>query len=98
MLFICESESATLITQELAFIAAREALVAACEGTTVSFPVVIGHGSSTDNRFTVKASATAELAGLKIGSYWPGNRDRGLERHNSLILLFDQETGRISVA
>lgn len=98
MLFISESQSAALVTHELAFIAAHEALIAACEDATASFPVVLGHGSSADNRFTVKASATAELAGLKVGSYWPGNRDRGLERHNSLILLFDQETGRIGVA
>ena len=78
---------------------AREALIAACAAPAAeSFPVVLGHGSSTANRFTVKAAATAELAGLKVGSYWPGNRDRGLERHNSLILLFDQETGRIGTA
>lgn len=98
MLFISETESAALVTHELAFVAAREALIAACEPATASFPVVLGHGSSTANRFTVKAAATAELAGLKVGSYWPGNRDRGLERHNSLILLFDQETGRIDTA
>lgn len=98
MLFISESESAALVTHELAFVAAREALIAACDPATESFPVVLGHGSSTANRFTVKAAATAELAGLKVGSYWPGNRDRGLERHNSLILLFDQETGRIGTA
>lgn len=98
MLFIPEEESAALITHELAFSAAREALMAACDGATTSFPVVLGHGSSAINRFTIKAAATTELAGLKVGSYWPGNRDRGLERHSSLILLFDQETGRIGVA
>ncbi|MBK1838997.1 ornithine cyclodeaminase family protein [Azospirillum sp. YIM B02556] len=98
MLFMSEATSAALVTHEMAFEAAREALIAACGDGSTSFPVVLGHGSSSANRFTVKAAAAAELAGLKIGSYWPGNPDRGLERHNSLILLFDQETGRIGVA
>ncbi|CAO3431578.1 ornithine cyclodeaminase family protein [Azospirillum endophyticum] len=98
MLFISEATSAALVNHEMAFEAAREALIAACGDRSTSFPVVLGHGSSSTNRFTVKAAATAELAGLKVGSYWPGNADRGLERHNSLILLFDQETGRIGVA
>ncbi|WLP56264.1 ornithine cyclodeaminase family protein [Agrobacterium fabrum] len=98
MLFISEEESATLVTHDLAFTAAWEALIAACDEATASFPVVLGHGSSIDNRFSVKAAATVELAGLKVGSYWPGNRDLGLSRHNSLILLFDQDTGRIGTA
>lgn len=98
MLFISEMTSAALVSHEMAFEAARDALIAACDDGAVSFPVVLGHGSSSTNRFTVKAAATAELAGLKVGSYWPGNLDRGLERHNSLILLFDQEVGRIGVA
>jgi ornithine cyclodeaminase len=98
MLFISETTSAALVNYEMAFDAARDALIAACDDQSASFPVVIGHGSTSTNRFTVKAAATAELAGLKVGSYWPGNLDRGLERHNSLILLFDQEVGRIDVA
>jgi ornithine cyclodeaminase len=98
MLIVSEMESANLVTHDLAFDAAKEALIAACEEGTVTFPVVLGHGSSTQNRFSVKASATSELAGLKVGSYWPGNHDNGLARHNSLILLFDQDTGRIEVA
>lgn len=98
MRFISEAESAALVTHEMAFSAMRDAMVAACAPDTASFPVVLGHGSSDVNRFTVKAAATSDLAGLKVGSYWPGNLDRGLSRHNSLILLFDQDLGRIGVA
>lgn len=98
MRFISEAESAALVTHEMAFSAMRDAMVAACAPDTASFPVVLGHGSSGVNRFTVKAAATSDLAGLKVGSYWPGNLDRGLARHNSLILLFDQDLGRIGVA
>ena len=46
----------------------------------------------------MKASSAPDLAGLKIGSFWPGNPAQGRPRHNSLILLFDQETGRIGAA
>jgi ornithine cyclodeaminase len=98
MLFIPESVSAALVSHEMAFAAAREALIAACEEGSVTFPVVLGHGSDTANRFTVKAAASGDLAGVKVGSYWPANRDLGLERHSSLILLFDQTVGRIGVA
>jgi ornithine cyclodeaminase len=82
----------------MAFTAAREALVAACGDDATSFPVVLGHGSSKSDRFTVKAASNADIAGLKVGSYWPGNPDRGLPRHNSLILLFDQNVGKIAIA
>jgi ornithine cyclodeaminase len=98
MLFISEEESAALASHEMAFAAMQEALAVACEAGTANFPVVLGHGSSTQNRFTVKAAATADIAGLKVGSYWPGNLDRGFPRHNSMILLFDQESGRLTVA
>ncbi|MFF7888839.1 ornithine cyclodeaminase family protein [Streptomyces sp. NPDC020794] len=95
MRFISEAESAALISEELAFTAVREALIAAAEGAD-SFPTVLGHGSDSENRFTVKSAASRELAGVKIGSYWPGNADRGIPRHNSIVLLFDQTVGRIA--
>ena len=95
MRFITEEQSAALVSHEMAFEAAREALIGAiAEGTTI-FPAVLGHGSSVMNRFSIKAGSTADYAGLKVGSFWPGNPDKGLPRHNSLILLFDQEVGRI---
>ncbi|GGP82779.1 ornithine cyclodeaminase family protein [Saccharothrix coeruleofusca] len=95
MIFISEAESTALVTHELAYAAARRALLAAVDEDAHSFPAVLGHGSARANRFTVKSAATAEVAGLKVGSYWPGNAERGLPRHNSLVLLFDQEVGRI---
>ncbi|MCJ2182934.1 ornithine cyclodeaminase family protein [Novosphingobium sp. 1949] len=96
MKFISEEQSSALITHELAYAAAREALVAAVEETSTVFPAVIAHGSQAHNRFTVKSGASADLAGLKVGSFWPGNPARGLPRHNSITLLFDQDEGRIA--
>ncbi|MFK4298782.1 ornithine cyclodeaminase [Arthrobacter sp. GAS37] len=95
MRFISEERSSSLISHSLAFDAAREALIAASQPASASFPTVIGHGSAASDRFTVKSGATSDLAGIKIGSYWPGNGQKNLPRHSSLILLFDQEIGRI---
>jgi hypothetical protein len=95
MIFISEAESADLVSEKLAYDAARAALIAAVDEDTHAFPVVLGHGSAVTNRFTVKSASTTAAAGVKIGSYWPPNSERGLPRHNSLIPLFDQEPGRI---
>ncbi|MFJ6675789.1 ornithine cyclodeaminase family protein [Actinosynnema sp. NPDC091369] len=94
MIFLSEEETRALVTRDLAYDAARSALLEAADGGAL-FPAVVGHGSSPANRFTVKSGAAAGAAGVKIGSYWPGNTERGLPRHNSVILLFDQAEGRI---
>ena len=95
MIHITEAESATLVTHERAYRAMKAALIAACEPGAATFPVVHGHGSDPQNRFTVKSAADAELAGLKVGSYFPSNDAVGLPRHSSIIFLFDQAKGRI---
>ncbi|MCX7283123.1 MAG: ornithine cyclodeaminase family protein [Novosphingobium sp.] len=94
MKFISEEQSAALVSHEMAFEAAREALVAVVEDA-VMFPAVLAHGSSPTNRFSIKSATTGRFAGLKVGSFWPGNPAIGLPRHNSVILLFDQAVGRI---
>jgi ornithine cyclodeaminase len=35
-----------------------------------------------------------DLAGLKVGSFWPGKPAKGLPRHNSMILLNDRVSAR----
>ncbi|KOX19023.1 ornithine cyclodeaminase [Saccharothrix sp. NRRL B-16348] len=94
VIYLSEEETRALVTRELAYEAALSALLEAADGG-VLFPAVVGHGSSPANRFTVKSAAAARAAGVKVGSYWPGNAERGLPRHNSVILLFDQSAGRI---
>ncbi|ONI92161.1 ornithine cyclodeaminase family protein [Saccharothrix sp. ALI-22-I] len=95
MRYLAEADSAALINEDLAYTAARDALIAAVSPQAEVFPAVPGHGSDPRNRFTVKSGASQQLAGVKIGSYWPDNADLGVPRHNSVILLFDQEHGRI---
>lgn len=97
MRFMSEDESASLVSHDMAYAAAREAFLAVADDAVI-FPAVIAHGSTPTNRFSIKSASTGDFAGLKIGSFWPGNSERGLPRHNSLILLFDQSVGRIEWA
>lgn len=98
MRFISESESSALINHELAYDAIYEALIAATQPDTKSFPVVHGQASDTKNTFSIKSSATQHLAGLKVGSFWEDNPKNGLPRHNALILLFNQANGKMAAA
>ncbi|MFD7284139.1 ornithine cyclodeaminase family protein [Streptomyces sp. NPDC059862] len=91
---ITEEQTAALVDEELALDAARAAFAATVDGPV--FPSLAVHGSDPRNRFTLKPSASATHAGVKIGTYWPGNPEHGLPRHHSTLLLFDQTIGRIA--
>ncbi|MFG2732964.1 ornithine cyclodeaminase family protein [Streptomyces canus] len=94
LLHIPEEQTAALVDEELALEAARAAFAATVEGAV--FPSLAVHGSDPRNRFTLKPSASATHAGVKIGTYWPDNPECGLPRHHSTLLLFDQTIGRIA--
>ncbi|AQZ82558.1 ornithine cyclodeaminase family protein [Acinetobacter calcoaceticus] len=98
MRFISESESSALINHDLAYDAIYEALIAATQPDTKSFPVVHGQASDTKNTFSIKSSANQHLAGLKVGSFWEDNPKNGLPRHNAIILLFNQTNGKMAAA
>jgi ornithine cyclodeaminase len=94
LLHIAEERTAALVDEDLALEAARAAFAATVDGPV--FPSLAVHGSDPGNRFTLKPSASATHAGVKIGTYWPGNPDHGLPRHHSTLLLFDQRIGRLA--
>lgn len=96
MIYISEEESAALISYEIAYEAIRAALVAAVSAEGRIFPAVLGRSASATNTFSVKSGSSENLTGVKIGSFWSRNPERGLPRHNSTIVLLDQETGRLS--
>jgi ornithine cyclodeaminase len=95
MIFVSEEESARLITHELAFAAVKAALIAAAKEDSRVFPAVLGRASDPANTFSVKSGSTADITGLKVGSFWSRNPEKGLPRHNSAIFLLDQEIGRL---
>lgn len=94
--YLSEQHSAELVTHELAMQATRRAYIAVTDAESKSFPVIHGHGNDPLNRFSMKSASTRELVGLKVGSYWPSNREIGLPPHSSCIVLLDQHIGRIA--
>ncbi|MEJ2626700.1 MAG: ornithine cyclodeaminase family protein, partial [Pseudolabrys sp.] len=95
MIYISEDESAGLITHDLAYEAVRQALVAATTAQSGVFPAILGRSCESTNTFSIKSGWSKDLTGVKIGSFWSGNPARGLPRHNSTIVLLDQDTGRL---
>ena len=95
MRYIPEAQSSTLVTHEMAFEAIGNAFRAAGAPSSKVFPALIAHGSNPLNRFSVKSGATDVLAGLKMGFIWPGNSAKGLPTHNSVTVLFNQDTGGV---
>jgi ornithine cyclodeaminase len=93
MIFVSEAESSTLVDHELAFESAREAFASSVQSPP--FPSLVVHGSQRHDLVAIKPAASPSVAGVKIGSYWPGNDKINLPRHNSVVLVFDQRTGRI---
>jgi ornithine cyclodeaminase len=67
MKFMSEEESASLVSHEMAYEAAREAFLAVVDDAVI-FPAVIAHGSSPTNRISIKSASTSEVAGLATAS------------------------------
>lgn len=95
MKFIPESESAAIVDHALAYNAIRRAFIATVEPGSRIFPAVIAHGSDSANRLSLKAGVTAALAGVKMGFNWPTNKLRSMPSHNSIIIILDQDVGKI---
>ncbi len=96
MIYLSEEESAAMISHEIAFKAASCALVAAASEGSQVFPAVLGSSASPSNTFSIKSGSSQHLTGVKVGSFWSKNPERGLPRHNSTIILLDHEIGRLS--
>ncbi|MEN3793032.1 hypothetical protein [Fulvimarina sp. MAC3] len=68
--FISEEETRRLISNEAAFARVAEALIAASSSNAQVFPAVIARASEPQNLLSLKSGSTADLAGLKVGSFW----------------------------
>jgi ornithine cyclodeaminase len=98
MLIVPESAIADLMTPGEAFGAVEAVFAAMARGEARNFPVVregLGHADAVWG-FKSGFDASALDLGLKAGGYWPGNDDRGLTNHQSTVMLFDADTGRLS--
>lgn len=66
-------------------------------GDAYNFPVVreaIGHADALYG-FKSGFDKAGLTLGVKSGGYWPGNAKQGLTNHQSAVLLFDPDTGRL---
>lgn len=90
------SAARKLVSQADAIEAMRQMFLALDRGVSVVFPPLVGHGSWSNTRFGVKAGFDGDrrIPGLKVGTYWTGNADRGEPNHGSTTLLLDDESGR----
>jgi alanine dehydrogenase len=96
MILVTEQEVAALADYP-SLIAAMEALFVACaRGQVDNYPFVRSPLRGGQALFGVKSGcnyATGDL-GLKCGGYWNGNAGKGVDRHQSTVLLLDIETGQ----
>ncbi|KLN62018.1 hypothetical protein WH96_00250 [Kiloniella spongiae] len=96
---ISASDIAEYVTRDLAFAAVEKALIAITKPDSRLFPVTIGRGVPDESMVAIKSgmSAPEGVVGMKVGTYWPNNRDMGLTNHGSTTLLLDPDTGMPTV-
>ncbi|EPR43431.1 ornithine cyclodeaminase/mu-crystallin [Desulfovibrio sp. X2] len=95
MLFVTEDVARRVVSMSDAIETIESMFREYGRGEAKVFPVVSGHGPDPATRFSMKSGLmqTRGVVGLKVGSYWPGNRARGEEAHASSTLLLDPDTG-----
>jgi ornithine cyclodeaminase len=92
---VTEKTVRKIITRQLAFDAVKEAFEAVAANRAEVFDVALGSGFHDGEVFAIKSGIDRdnELVGLKCGTYWAGNFEKGIPAHGSTILLLDPETG-----
>ncbi len=97
MIIVPESEIAALVDRKSSFDAVEAVFAAMSRRSAYNFPVIreaIGHA---DALYGFKSGFDREslALGLKSGGYWPGNEAKGLTNHQSTVILFDADTGKV---
>ncbi len=97
MIIVPEKDIAGLIDRAESFDAVEAVFAAMAAGDAYNFPVIreaIGHADALYG-FKSGFDRKSLALGLKSGGYWPGNEARGLTNHQSTVVLFDADTGRV---
>lgn len=95
MIVVPESAVAGLIDAQTAFSAVEAVFTAMAQDEARNFPVIReALGGGRQYGFKSGIDTAGQVMGVKSGGYFPGNAARGLINHQSVILLFDPETGR----
>lgn len=92
-----EEACQAVIGRKQAFEAVEAVFASMAGGSARNFPVVreaIGHADALYG-FKSGFDRAGMVLGVKSGGYWPGNIRRGLTNHQSTVVLFDPDTGRL---
>jgi len=99
MWIVPEREIADLLTRDASFEAVENVFAAMAAGDAYNFPVIreaIGHEDALYG-FKGGFDGVGGSLGLKAGGYWPHNLEkRGLINHQSTVVLFDPDTGKVA--
>ena len=97
MIIVPEKEIADLIDRKASFDAVESVFAAMARKDAYNFPVIREAIGYADALYGFKSGFDrAGLAlGLKSGGYWPGNMEKGLTNHQSTVILFDPDTGKV---
>jgi ornithine cyclodeaminase/alanine dehydrogenase-like protein (mu-crystallin family) len=96
MILITEQQVEALADYASLLTAMDEVFIACARKDVDNYPFVRSPLRGGQALFGIKSGcnySTGDL-GLKCGGYWNGNGDKGLDRHQSTILLLDIETGQ----
>lgn len=96
MIIVPENRIDGLLSEADCFSAVEKVFASMARRTAGNFPVVreaLGHA---DALYGFKSGFDREslALGLKSGGFWPGNAAKGLTNHQSMVFLFDADTGR----
>ncbi|SEN52435.1 ornithine cyclodeaminase [Pseudorhodobacter antarcticus] len=97
MWIVPEAKIAGLMDRATCFAAIEGVFGAMARGDAYNFPVIreaIGHADALYG-FKSGFDRAGLALGLKSGGYWPGNEAKGLTNHQSTVVLFDPDTGRV---
>lgn len=97
LLIVSEAVCQAVIDRASAFTAVESVFAAMAKGDAYNFPVIreaIGHADALYG-FKSGFDKAGMALGVKSGGYWPGNAAKGLTNHQSTILLFDPDTGKL---
>lgn len=95
MLIVPEALIADLVTPEDAYSAVEAVFAEMARGGACNFPVIreaLGEGRQYG--FKSGLDRAGGVLGVKAGGYFPGNAARGITNHQSVVALFDPESGR----
>ena len=97
MYIVPEKVIGGLMDRAASFDAVEAVFAAMASKDAYNFPVIreaIGHADALYG-FKSGFDRKSLALGLKSGGYWPGNEARGLTNHQSTVILFDADTGKV---